>query len=217
MTARPLVLTASILSLEPSAMRGRVAEVAVELDAVQLDIMDGLFVANETYGAEIASSVATDLPLDIHLMVADPAARLPAFREIGASHVTFHAEAVPATADRLALVEAIRNGGATAGIAINPNTPVSAIDDVVSGVDLVLVMSVEPGKGGQAFIPSITGKIEVLRRAHPGLMIQVDGGINAETAPRCVAAGADNLVIGSALFNAPDPVAYLRAIRHAVA
>lgn len=217
MTARPLILTASILSLEPSAMRGRVAEVAGELDAVQLDIMDGRFVANETYGAEIASSLATDLPLDIHLMVADPAARLPAFREIGASHVTFHAEAVPATADRLALIAAIRKGGATAGIAINPGTPVSAIDDVVSGVDLVLVMSVEPGRGGQSFLPFVLPKIEALRQAHPGLMVQVDGGINAETAPRCIAAGADNMVIGSALFAASDPVAYLRAIRDAVA
>ncbi len=217
MTARPLVLTASILSLEPSAMHDRVAAVASELDAVQLDIMDGRFVSSTTYGAEIAASVDTSLPLDIHLMVADPADRLAAFQRVGASHVTFHAEAVPATADRRALIAAIRNGGATAGIAINPGTPVSAIDDVASEVDLVLVMSVEPGKGGQAFIPSITAKIEALRRAHPGLMLQVDGGINAQTAPACIAAGADNLVIGSALFNAPDPALYLRSIRHAAA
>lgn len=198
-------------------MHDRVVEVASELDAVQLDIMDGRFVSNTTYGAEIVESVDTTLPLDIHLMVTDPADRLGAFLQQGASHITFHAEAVPVTADRRALIAAIRNGGATAGIAINPGTPVSAIDDVVSDVDLVLVMSVEPGKGGQAFIPSVTAKIEALRRAHPGLMIQVDGGMNAQTAPLCITAGADNLVIGSALFAASDPTAYLRAIRNAAA
>ena len=212
---RSLTITASILSLEPGRMKDEVADVAPGIDAVQLDIMDGKFVDNRTYGAEIIRSVDTALPLDVHLMVEDPAAHVGAFLAARVAHVTFHAEAVPDTARRKVLVAAIRNGGATAGIAINPGTPVSAIDDVVDDVDMVLVLSVEPGFGGQEFLGSVLPKIEALRRAHPGLSLQVDGGINEETAARSVAAGADNLVIGSALFQNADRLALLHRIRHA--
>lgn len=214
---RPLILTASILSLEPARMKDELASVSPGIDAVQLDIMDGRFVDNTTYGAEIVRSVDTALPLDVHLMVADPDAYVGSFLAAGAAHVTFHAEAVPDTPRRKVLIAAIRNGGATAGIAINPDTPLTAIDDVVDDVDLVLCMTVRPGKGGQAFIGSVLPKIEALRRAHPRLSLQVDGGVNEETAARCLAAGADNLVIGSALFNAGDRLALLDRIRHAAA
>lgn len=210
-----LTLTASILSLDPSRMKDEVADVAEAIDAVQLDIMDGRFVENSTYGAEIVASVGTSLPLDVHLMVVDPESRIQEFIDAGARHITFHAEAVPERADRERLVAAIRTGGATAGIAINPDTPLETIDDVVGDVDLVLAMTVWPGKGGQSFIGSVLPKIEALRRAHPGLSIQVDGGVNEETAKACIAAGADNLVIGSALFTAPDRIALLQRIRHA--
>lgn len=214
---RPLTLTASILSLEPGRMKDEVASVASGIDAVQLDIMDGRFVDNVTYGAEIVRSVDTTLPLDVHLMVADPDAYVGSFLAAGVAHVTFHAEAEPDTSRRKVLIAAIRNGGATAGIALNPDTPISAIDDVVDDVDLVLCMTVEPGKGGQAFIGSVLPKIEALRRAHPGLSLQVDGGVNEGTAAQCLAAGADNLVIGSALFTATDRLALLECIRHAAA
>ena len=217
MTTLPLKLTASILSLDPARMKDEVASVSPGIDAVQLDIMDGRFVGNQTYGAEIIRSVDTALPLDVHLMVADPDTHVGSFLAAGVAHVTFHAEAVPDTARRKVLLAAIRNGGATAGIALNPRTPVSAIDDVVDEVEVVLCMTVEPGKGGQAFIDSVLPKIESLRRARPGLSLQVDGGVNEETAARCLAAGADNLVIGSALFRATDRLALLDRIRHAAA
>ncbi len=214
---RPLRLTASILSIDPAQMDDAIASLGSHADAIQLDIMDGIFVSNKTYGAEVLSNFRTPLPLDVHLMVADPSRRIGEFLAVPVQHITFHAETVPDSADRTALIAAIRKGGATAGVALKPATPLEAIDDVVEGVDLVLLMSVEPGLGGQEFIGSTLSKIEALRRAHPGLMIQVDGGINAETAAACIAAGADNLVIGSALFKAGDPGAFLDSIRDAAA
>lgn len=207
-----LTLTASVLSLDPSRMKDEVASVAEGINAVQLDIMDGRFVENSTYGPEIVVSVGTSLPLDVHLMVADPESTFAGFIDAGARHVTFHAEAVPDRADQERLVAAIRAAGCTAGIAINPTTP---FDAVLTDVDMVLCMTVWPGKGGQAFIDDVLPKIRAIRAAHPDLSIQVDGGVNEETAKACIAAGADNLVIGSALFKAPDRLALLQRIRHA--
>lgn len=217
MKKRPLVLTASILSADLGKLQEEVESVAAAADAVQIDVMDGHFVPNLSFGAPVAASLQTNLPLDAHLMVTNPADRLEEFLKVPVQHVTFHAEAVPATADRRALIERIRKGGATAGIALNPGTPVDAVRDVVDDVDMVLLMSVEPGFGGQAFIESTIEKIAVVRRAHPGLMIQIDGGVNAETGARCIAAGADNLVIGSALFRAPNRREFLDSIRDAAA
>lgn len=214
---RRLLLTASILSLDPSKMRGSVAAIASKLDAVQLDIMDGIFVSNTTYGPEIAQKLHTDLPLDVHLMVANPADSIAAFLAVPVQQITFHAEAVVSTDERKKLIAAIRKGGATAGIALNPDTPLKAVDDVVNDVDVVLLMTVVPGKGGQEFIGSTINKIKALRQTHSGLMIQVDGGINEDTALRCIAAGADNLVIGSALFGDKHPAQLLDRIRHAAA
>jgi ribulose-phosphate 3-epimerase len=209
---RTLTLTASILSLDPSLMKDEVADVAQEIDAVQLDIMDGRFVENSTYGPEIVASVGTPLPLDVHLMVVDPENWIQGFIDAGARHVTFHAEAVPERADQERLVAAIRAAGCTAGIAINPTTPFDAIQ---TDVDMVLCMTVWPGKGGQAFIDDVLPKIRAIRALRPDLSIQVDGGVNEETAKACIVAGADNLVIGSALFKAADRSALLSSIRHA--
>lgn len=209
---RTLTLTASILSLDPSLMKDEVADVAQEIDAVQLDIMDGRFVENSTYGPEIVASVGTPLPLDVHLMVVDPENWIQGFIDAGARHVTFHAEAVPKRADQERLVAAIRAAGCTAGIAINPTTPFDAIQ---TDVDMVLCMTVWPGKGGQAFIDDVLPKIRAIRALRPDLSIQVDGGVNEETAKACIVAGADNLVIGSALFKAADRSALLSSIRHA--
>lgn len=212
---RSLTLTASVLSIDPSRMQEEIASVAEYIDAIQLDIMDGRFVDNVTYGAEVSQNFHTSLPLDAHLMVADPVDRIPAFLAVPVQHVTFHAEAVPATADRKALIAAIREAGATVGIAVNPGTPFPSIDDVIDDVDMVLCMTVHPGKGGQAFIPDVLEKIRSIRSRHPDMSIQVDGGVNEETAVQCIDAGADNLVIGSALFKAPDRIAFLQRIRHA--
>ena len=208
-----LAITASILSIEPDRMAREIATIEDGVDAIQLDIMDGNFVSNVTYGAEVCTHFNTHLPLDVHLMVADPAAILPSFLAVPVQHVTFHAEAVLSTEERRRILSAIRVGGATTGIAINPGTPLSAIDDVVNEVDMVLCMTVVPGRGGQAFIPSVLDNVRALRAAHPTLSIQVDGGVNEETARQCIAAGADNLVIGSALFREVDRIAFLQRIR----
>lgn len=217
MKHKGIILTASILSADLAHLQDEVESVAKGADAIQVDVMDGHFVKNLSFGAPVAASLKTNLALDIHLMVQNPADRIAEFLKVPVERITFHAEAVPGTDDRRALIAAIRKGGAEAGIAINPGTPVSAIDDVVAEVDMVLVMSVEPGFGGQAFIGSAIDKIKALREAHSGLMIQVDGGINAEMAALSIAAGADNLVIGSALFTAADRTAFLDALRHGAA
>lgn len=211
---RPLQLTASVLSADLAHLQDEVQSVAPFADALQIDVMDGHFVPNLSFGAPVVKCLKTTLLLDVHLMVSNPHDRIAEFLSIPVQHITFHAEAVPDTADRRALIQAIRQGGATAGIALNPKTPIDEIDDVVDEVDLVLLMSVEPGFGGQSFIPSTVEKIRSLRSAHPDLTIQVDGGVTVDTAPGCIEAGADNLVVGSALFRAPDRAGVLDAIRH---
>lgn len=215
MTARPLQLTASILSADLANLQAEVDSVAPHADGLQIDVMDGHFVPNLSFGAMTVKCLKTNLLLDVHLMVTNPQDRIAEFLSIPVQHITFHAEAVADPSDRRDLIRAIRNGGATAGIALNPKTPLAAIDDVVDDVDLVLLMSVEPGFGGQSFIDATLDKIRALRAAHPGLTIQVDGGVNAETAAACIEAGADNLVIGSALFRTTDRAGLLRRIRDA--
>ncbi len=135
------------------------------------------------------------------------------FLDVGARNITFHAEAVSKTEDRRTLIAAIRAGGATAGIALNPATPLSTIEDVVADVDLVLVMSVVPGFGGQKFLAEVLPKVTELRKRFPDLLIQMDGGIDAVTCKQCIAAGADNLVSGSFVFSAPDRAAAIRSLR----
>lgn len=213
----PLILTASILSADLGALQREIESIATAIDAIQIDVMDGHFVPNLSFGAPVAASLKTNLPLDVHLMVTNPGERLAEFLAIPVQHITFHAEAVTDTSDRRALIAAIRACGATAGIALNPKTSLEVIRDVVDDVDLVLLMSVEPGFGGQEFIATTIDKITALRAAHPGLMIQVDGGVNAETARRCIGAGANNLVIGSALFRAPHRKEFLDRLRDGVA
>lgn len=175
--------------------------------------MDGHFVPNLSFGAPVMKCLKTTLPLDVHLMVTNPADRVREFLDAGAANITFHAEAVPDTQDRRTLMAAIRSGGATAGIAVNPATPLSAIEDVVAEADLVLVMSVQPGFGGQAFRPEVLEKVKALRARFPDRMIQMDGGVTGDTAAACRSAGADNLVSGSFVFGAPDRAAAIRSLR----
>ncbi len=207
-----VLLAPSILSADFGHLQDEVDSIA-SADWVQLDVMDGHFVPNLSFGAPVARCFQTQLLIDVHLMVSNPADRIREFALIGAKNITFHAEVVSSTEQRKALIKAIHDVGATAGIALNPATPVSAIDDIVSLVDLVLVMSVNPGFGGQAFIPETLEKVRALRKAHPNLMIQMDGGIDATTAPLCIAAGANNLVAGSAIFKAKDRAEALRILR----
>lgn len=178
--------------------------------ALHLDVMDGHFVPNLTYGPPWVASLrkVTRLPLDVHLMISDPARYVGAFREAGADSMTIHVEAV---ADPRSVLDEIRRLGASAGIAINPPTPLERLDDCIHACDLVLVMSVMPGFGGQHFDPVALEKLARLRETRPaGVLLEVDGGVNRQTLAACVEAGADLFVVGSAIFGAPDPASTIR-------
>ncbi len=207
------LVTPSILSADFGHLQQDVDSIERFSDWLQLDVMDGHFVPNISFGAPVVRSITTKLPLDVHLMVTNPADRIEEFAALKAANITFHAEAVIESASRTALIAGIHATGATAGIALNPETSLSAIDDVVQDIDLVLVMTVHPGFGGQTFIEGSLQKVRALRARFPSLMIQVDGGIDTATAARAREAGANNLVAGSAIFGAKDREAVIRAIR----
>lgn len=212
----PLLITPSILAADLTHLQDEVDSVA-SADWLQIDVMDGHFVASLTFGAPVLRHLRTSLPLDIHLMVTNPLDRVAEFLQVGAKNITFHAEAALDTRQRREIIGATQASGATAGIALKPQTPLTAIDDILDEVDLVLLMSVEPGRSGQEFQQSVLPKIKALRTRAPTLMIQVDGGIDDDTAQRCVRAGADNLVAASFIFSAADRAAAIRALRAAAA
>ena len=186
-------------------------------DLMHFDVMDGHFVPNISYGAPVLKCLHAALPevyYDVHLMISEPARYAPDFAKAGANLITFHLEAVPDAVGET--IDAIRATGCQVGISIRPGTPVEAVYPYLDAVDLVLVMSVEPGFGGQKFMPSALGKLRWLKaeKDRRGLkfLLEVDGGVDAATAPQCVAAGADVLVAGSAIFGAADPAAAVRAM-----
>ncbi len=172
-------------------------------DMIHVDVMDGHFVPNISIGPTVVKALRphTKLPLDVHLMIAPVDPYIAAFREAGADIISVHPEAGPHLHRTL---QAIKASGAKAGIALNPGTPADAIDPVLDLVDLVLVMSVNPGFGGQSFIESALAKIEAVRAkinaSGRDIILEVDGGVNATTAPRILAAGVDALVAGTAVF-----------------
>ncbi len=206
-----VLITPSILSADFAKLQEEVDSVAPYSDWLQVDVMDGHFVPNLSFGAPVMKSIKTDLPLDVHLMVTNPAERIDEFVEAGASHITFHAEAVPERDAQERLIARIRKADCTAGIAINPESHHDIIQTM--DVDLVLCMTVHPGKGGQEFIESVLPKIKSIRSQHPDLMIQVDGGINAETGKLCREAGANNLVAGSYIFKSKDRKKAIESLR----
>lgn len=179
---------------------------------IHCDVMDGVFVPNISFGFPVIKAVSrlTDKPLDVHLMIVNPQNYIGQVRDSGAAIMNIHQEACTHL-ERT--IQAIKGAGMKAAVTLNPSTPVIMLEDVIADLDMVLLMSVNPGFGGQAFIENTVAKIGRLKKliAASGskAIIEVDGGVNSETAPRLAAAGADALVSGSAVFNAPDP---LRAI-----
>ena len=175
---------------------------------VHIDVMDGVFVPNISFGFPVMKPIrkATGKVLDVHLMIVEPEKYVKRFVEAGADYVTFHYEA---TENIDACIEAIRAAGAKAGISIKPATPVSVLKDILAKVDLVLVMSVEPGFGGQSFMPYSLDKVRRLKamteRLNPECIIEIDGGISASNAAEVFASGVDVVVAGSAVFCAPNP------------
>lgn len=211
MTSRPLIAP-SILSAD----FGRLAE-EVELaeasgaDWIHVDVMDGHFVPNITIGPGVTAAVrkATSLPVDVHLMIENPERYVGAFVDAGADRITVHQEACPHLHK---VIQAIRGAGAAPGVALNPSTPVESLRDVAGLIDLIVVMTVNPGFGGQSFIPESPDKIRRLaaRLREWGVeppLIQVDGGVDPVSAPEVVRAGAQVLVAGSALYRARDGLA----------
>lgn len=171
--------------------------------ALHFDVMDGHFVPNLTYGMPIVEACRrlTELPLDVHLMISDPEKYAQQFADCGTDLLTFHVEAVEQPSE---MIEAIKSFGIGAGIALNPATPLGAVEVIAGQCDAVLVMSVPAGFGGQPFDSVALEKLRILRSQHPDLLLEVDGGVNAETIGPCRDAGADLFVVGSGIFRSED-------------
>ena len=198
------LIAPSILSADFARLGEEVRGVdAAGADWIHVDVMDGHFVPNLTIGPAVVKALRShsDKPFDVHLMVSPVDQWLEAFADAGADHITIHPEAGPHTHRTL---QTIRSLGKKAGVVLNPGTPESVLEYLIDMVDLVLVMSVNPGFGGQSFIDSQLRKIEAIRKMIDAtgrdIFLEVDGGVDAQTAPRCIAAGADVLVAGSATF-----------------
>ena len=185
-------------------------------DYIHFDVMDGIFVGNITYGLPVLEQIrrVTDMTLDVHLMITDPLRYVREFAKAGADIISFHSES---ESDVRRTIEAIRSAGAKPAVAIKPKTPAESVYDILPEVDMLLVMTVEPGFGGQSFIPETVEKVRLIRRriAEKGLAcdVQVDGGINYETAPIVREAGANVLVSGSCLFRAQDMSEAVRKLK----
>lgn len=184
-------------------------------DWLHMDIMDGHFVPNLTIGAPVIKALRrhTDAFLDCHLMVSKPEQWVDAFAEAGASNITFHVEA---TSDAGGLIDAIQAKGMTASMALKPGTGVEAVMPYIPRLHMVLVMTVEPGFGGQAFMPDMMSKVKALRERFPALNIEVDGGLGPANIAVAAAAGANVIVAGTSVFKAADPAAAIKELRDAV-
>jgi ribulose-phosphate 3-epimerase len=206
----------SVLAADFARLADEAAAVADVADWIHVDVMDGHFVPNLTIGLPVVEALLkhASLPLDCHLMIEDPDRWAPGYAEAGAQNVTIHAEAAAAPVRTL---RAIRAAGARAGLAINPATPVEPYADLVPELDMLLLMTVEPGFGGQGFLDLVLPKIRRARELIGGwdssVWVQVDGGVTTDTIGRCAEAGADMFVAGSAVFGASDPAVSVTELR----
>jgi len=221
--AKPTLPKPGTIEVNPSILSADFARLADELAAIEkagvkmvhLDIMDGHFVPNITIGPPVVAKLRkhSKLFFDAHLMITDPRKYAPAFIRAGANHITFHVEVEKRPAE---LIKMLRDMGVTAGLCLNPETPVRTIEKVAHLADMILVMTVHPGFGGQKFIASAAKKIKNVRKlVGPNIRVEVDGGIDVKTAPIVVGYGADTLVAGRAIFSKKDRVAAITALRNA--
>lgn len=212
---RKILVAPSILAADFSRLAEEIRDVEkAGCDLIHVDVMDGHFVPNLTIGPPVIRCIrkVTTLPLDVHLMIEEPLRSITSFRKAGADWITVHVEAardIPQT------LEAIRESGAEVGMSLRPKTPVSALEPYLDRLDLILVMTVEPGFGGQAFLPEMVEKVKALRGRFRG-KISVDGGIVPETAVVAVRAGANVLVAGTAIFGNPDRSQAILNLRKAI-
>ena len=214
--AGTIEIAPSILSADFARLADEIAVVeSAGASIVHLDVMDGHFVPNITIGPPVIAKLRkySSLVFDAHLMISEPDKYAKAFVEAGANHITFHIE----VADQpQILIDKLHNLGCTAGICLNPETPVEAVEKIAPLCDMVLVMTVRPGFGGQKFMPEAAKKVRRIREiVGPDIRIEVDGGIDPDTTPIVVSFGADTLVVGSAIFSKSDRIAAINAIRDA--
>ena len=205
-----------MLAADFSTLATEIAQVeAAGVKMIHLDIMDGHFVPNITFGPPVVAKLrkCTNLVFDTHLMITDPQKYAEKFVEAGSDHITFHIETVD---NPKQFIEHLRSLGVTVGVTLNPETPVAAIESVITMCDMVLVMTVHPGFGGQKFIDEAAQKcIQIRQIAGDGIRIEVDGGIDIATTPTVLSYGADTLVAGSAIFSKPDRSAAINTLRQA--
>jgi ribulose-phosphate 3-epimerase len=206
----------SILSADFARLADEIAQVeAAGVNMLHLDVMDGHFVPNMTIGPPVIAKLraCSGLAFDSHLMISKPAEYAERFVDAGVDHITFHIETVE---DPAAFIDRLHELGVTAGVSLNPPTPVETVEDIAPLCDMVLVMTVNPGFGAQKFIPEAAEKVVRVRQAAgPGVRVEVDGGISPQTAQTVVSYGADTLVAGNAIFSEPDRAAAIEALRKA--
>lgn len=211
-----MLISPSVLNADLSRLRAEVDSIAAVADMIHLDVMDNHFVPNLTFGLPVIESLlkSSDIRADCHLMIDDPDRWAPPYAQAGAYSVTFHVEAAR---DPARVCADIRQAGARAGVAVKPGTDLARIDDLGDALDMILVMTVEPGFGGQSFMTDMLEKVVHARRladrAEGDVWVQVDGGVGPDTIGRCAEAGANVFVAGSAVFRADDPAAMIETLR----